>query len=333
MKKLIRIPRDAKLPLLGLVQVGCIDRGTNLIQVRATTRCPLNCIFCSTDAGANSRTKVTEYIMSLDYLVDGLKDIVMFKDSHKLEMHIDSVGEPTTYPKLIELVQSLSEIKGVDVVSMQTNGVLLSEDMVDELEAAGLSRINLSLNAMKPEKAKMLSGREWYDVTRIIELAKYIADSKIELLLAPVWIPGINDEEVLRIIEFAKAINKNKKWPCLGIQKYEVHKYGRKIKGVKPLSWWKFYKHLEEWEKNFKIKLKTGPSDFGIYKVKRLPYIFKKGEKVRVKLVAPGWMANEMIGVAENRCITVVGCDNMIGETVTARIIRNKDNIYMARIG
>lgn len=331
MKKLVSIPKDAELPLIGLIQIGCIDRGTNVLQVRATTFCPLNCIFCSTDAGENSKTRVTEYAIDFGYLTEGVREIAKFKDNYKLEMHIDSVGDPTTYPELIDLVQTLSDIKGVEVISMQTNGVLLTESKIDELAEAGLSSINLSLDALDSDIAKRLSGCQCYDITRMKEIAKYIVESPIQLLISPVWVPGLNDEEIPRIIEFTENINKNKKWPCLGIQKYEVHKYGRKVKNVKPLSWWKFYKQLSEWEKEFEVKLKIGPKDFGIHKRKGLPYVFKRNEKIFTELKAPGWMANEMISVAKGRCVTIVDCNAEIGDRIKVKILRNKDNIYVAR--
>jgi uncharacterized Fe-S cluster-containing radical SAM superfamily enzyme len=39
------------IPLVGHIAFGVIDRGTNIIQVRPTSLCNLNCIFCSVDAG------------------------------------------------------------------------------------------------------------------------------------------------------------------------------------------------------------------------------------------------------------------------------------------
>ena len=42
------------MPLVGHVAFGIIDRGTNLLQIRPTSLCPLSCIFCSVDAGPRS---------------------------------------------------------------------------------------------------------------------------------------------------------------------------------------------------------------------------------------------------------------------------------------
>jgi uncharacterized Fe-S cluster-containing radical SAM superfamily enzyme len=275
--------------------------------------------------GPNSKTRVTDYIVELDYLLDWVREIAKFK-GEKLQAHID-FGEPTLYPKLIELVQGLKEIEQIEIVSMESKNLHLDFKKIDELAEVGLERINLSLDALEPELARRLAGMQDYDVTKIIELAEYIAKTRIKLLLAPVWVPGLNDEEIPKIIKFAKEIGAK-----LGIQKYEAHKYGRKPKGVKPTSWWKFYRKLEEWEKEFNLKLKIAPKDFGIEKRKMLPIVFEKGEKVRVEVKAPGWIRDEMVGVAKNRCISIVNCKAEIGDELKVEILENKHNLYVAKI-
>ena len=321
----IKIPKDVELPLIGCICFGIIDRGTNLLQIRPSSVCCLNCIFCSVDLGPKSRTRITEYVVDHDYLLDWAREVAKFKGNYKLQMHID-FGEPTLYPKLIDLVQGLHEIKGVETISMETKAFLLEENQIDELKEAGLSRINLSLDALDEELGRKLAGSPSYDLSRVLRLAKYTLTTGIDLLIAPVWVPGLNDEEIPKIIEFAKSINAK-----LGIQKYEAHKFGRKPKGVKPISWWKFYRKLEEWEKKFKIKLRQRPSDFGIERRRMLPILFHKGQKTSVKIMAPGWMKNEMIGVKENRCLTIVDCKSEIGQRIKVKILKNKHNLYIAR--
>ena len=113
MKKLIRIPKDVELPLIGLIQAGLIDRGTNLIQIRPISGCNLSCIFCSVDEGPKSKTRITSYKIDPDYLMEWVKEIAAFKSNHNLEMHIDGCGEPTLHPQLTEIVQNLSGILSI----------------------------------------------------------------------------------------------------------------------------------------------------------------------------------------------------------------------------
>ncbi|MDI6826465.1 MAG: radical SAM protein [Candidatus Aenigmarchaeota archaeon] len=330
MKRLIRIPEDAELPLIGLVQLGVVDRGTNLLQLRPITTCNLNCVFCSTDSGKFSKCRVSDYMIDLDYFLDGLKEIIKFKGKG-IHAHIDTVGEPLTYPMFIDLISRLSEIEEFETVAFETNGTLLTEEIIDELNEVGLTRINLSVHSLDDELAKKLTSFKDYNVSRIIELIGYVTNTPIELTLTPVWIPGMNDEEICKIIEFAKSTIKNKRFPILGIQKYEAHKFGRKPKGIKPISWWKFYRKLEGWEKQFKIKLRLSPKDFEVEKRRGLPRIFERGEKVKVEIKASGWLKNEMIGIAKDRCMTVVNCNANPGEILKVKILENKHNLYIAR--
>ncbi|MEM1515323.1 MAG: radical SAM protein [Candidatus Bathyarchaeia archaeon] len=331
-RKIIEISED--IPLLGCIAFGLIDRGTNVIQVRPTTTCPLSCIFCSMDAGPNSRLRQTEYIVPLEYLLETFKRAVAFKGGRGIEAHIDTVGDPITYPKIVDLVFGLSQINGVKVISMQTHGSTLTEKLIDELSDAGLTRINISLDALNPELARKLSGTDWYDPLKVVELMCHItSNTKIDLLIAPVWIPGINDSEIPEIIRLALNLKAGKKYPPLGIQKYLVHKYGRKVRGVKPISWGEFYDRLREWEKKFCVKLILKPEDFGIYKQINMPMPYRRGEIIRVEVVMPGWLKGEWLAVDVNRTrsITLVNAkDTLVGARLKARITSNKDNIFVA---
>jgi len=327
----VRIGTDVDIPLVGAIAFGIIDRGTNVLQIRPTSLCPLSCPFCSTDAGPSSRHRAAEYLVDLDVMLDWVARLVRFKGSKNVEAHIDTVGEPATYPDLVELVQGLADIPGVEVISMQTNGVLLDEQMVGELEAAGLSRINLSIHALDPGLARRLAGTDSYDVEAILSLAEAIAASKIDLLIAPVWVPGLNDDEIPRIIEFAKSVGAGKKWPPLGIQKYLAHKRGRKPRGVRPMSWRAFYRALRALEEEHGVKLILKPEDFGTFKAPLLPPPFSLGEVVKVRIAAPGWLRGEVTGVARGRAITLVRAHGLEpGMTVLARVIRIKHTIYLA---
>ncbi|RLE64905.1 MAG: radical SAM protein [Thermoprotei archaeon] len=333
--KVVWIGKDLDTPLLGHIAFGLIDRGTNLIQVRPTSLCPLSCIFCSTDAGPSSYWRIREYLVDLDLLLESFKSIIKYKEVDRIEAHIDTVGDPFTYPKLVELVQGLKEFPQVSTISLQTHGFLMNEQILDELNAAGLSRINLSIDSLDPSLASDLAGNSKYNVERIKQLAEYIVESTdIDLLLAPVWLPGLNDDEIPKIIEYALRIGAGKYWPPLGIQKYEIHKFGRKPKRIKPMSWTKFFTALSELEKRYHVKLILEPEDFGIFKCKMLPVPFRVGERVKVRIVDRGWLRYEWLGVARSRIVTIVGVPHEtppIGLEMIVRIVRTKHNIIIAK--
>lgn len=321
-------------PLVGCIAFGLIDRGTNIIQVRPITTCPLSCKFCSTNAGPKSKTRQTEYIVPPDYLVEEFEKIVEFKGRKHIEAHIDTVGDPITYPEITELVAQLSQVNGVATVSMQTHASILTTKLMTKLSNAGLTRINLSLDALEPNLAKMLADTDWYRPEKTIKLIKHItSNTKTDLLVAPVWIHGINDDEIPSIIQLAKDIDAGKTFPPLGIQKYERHKRGRKIKKAKWLSWNEFYKQLKAWEKQFNIRLVLDKDSFGIHDQTMLPIPYKRLEKINVRVTAPGWLKHEKLAVTQcqDRSITLINAEEIqVGAKLKARILANKHNIFIA---
>jgi len=240
---------------------------------------------------------------------------------------------------LVDLVHALSDIKGVSVISLETHGPLLNEKVVDELEAAGLTRVNLSVDSLDPELAKELANAEWFDVNEVLAMAEYIVkNTRLDLIITPVWVPRLNDREIPKIIEFALRIGAGKRCPPLGIQKYEVHKYGRKPKGVRPMSWREFYNRLRQLGKIYNVKLVLSPEDFGIHKTTHIPLAFRRYEVAKVRVVGRGWLRKQVIGAARNRLVSVVGlrdsseADSLIGQRVKVKMLRVKHNIYVGTL-
>jgi hypothetical protein len=324
-----RITRDSEIPLVGSLYFGIIDRGTSILQVRPSCGCNLNCPFCSVDAGPESTTRATSYEVEMEYLVEAVQEIAQFKGAG-VECHIDSPGEPVMYTRLPELIAELRQIDEVSTISLQTNGTLLNDAKIAALESAGLDRINLSLHALDPVIARMLAGVDWYDIQKLTDAARAVAQSRIDLLIAPVYIPGINDAEIPKLIRFAQEIGAGKRFPPLGIQKFEHYRYGRSPKGVKAQSWWQFYnRSIRPWEKEFGIKLQLDPAkDFGTVRRPFIPLVFSKGEKVTVEARAPGWIHGEMLGVARNRVVSIYNCPKKSGQ-VRVKIVATKHNIYV----
>jgi len=309
---LIKIGRD--IPLIGNIAFGIIDRGTSLIQIRPTSVCNLNCTFCSVDSGKHSKWHPHFYEVDLNYLLEEIEKVIRQKGT-ETEINIDSVGEVLSYPYIEELTKGLRKINNVKKISLQTNGTILKELDIDVM--------NISLHTLDEEQGKELANCP-YSVKRILEFIEHFKD-KTKIRICPVWIPNVNDKEMPKIIQFAKENNYE-----LGIQKYEVYKYSRKIPKAKVINWWKFYKQLEDWEKEFDVKLKLSANDLGIKRTKKLPLGFKKGEKVYAKIKCPGWMQGQMIGTSKNYSISINNCDKKPGDIVPVKILENKNNIYLA---
>ncbi|MEM0215299.1 MAG: radical SAM protein [Archaeoglobaceae archaeon] len=323
-RELVFVTKESGIPLFGHSAFGIIDRGTNLLQIRCISGCNLNCVFCSVDEGRKSKTRKTDFIVDPDYMIEEIRKLIEFKGD-KIELHLDGQGEPALYPYLEYFVEEASKIKGVEVISMQTNGIPLNEKRISELEGK-MSRINLSISALSENTAKKL--HPGYPLKKVLEIAEIIANSKIDLLIAPVWVPGYNEEEIPKLIEFALNIGAGKRYPPLGIQKYIPYRFGRRV--GKSMSFEEFYKKLAEYEKEYGVKLILRPEDFGIEKRPSLKPPFKKGEIYSGKIVAEGRMYGEKLCISNNWSVAVIS-ERKIGDFVKFEVVRTKDGIIVGK--
>ncbi|MHC1624710.1 MAG: radical SAM protein [Methermicoccaceae archaeon] len=336
---------DEDIPLLGTIAFGVIDRGTNLIQVRPISGCNLCCPYCSVDEGPCSKTHHARYIVNRKWLVEVASWVASLKGKG-VEIHIDGCGEPMLYPEIVELVSELSSLPEVSKVSMQSNGTALTPSLAYELAEAGLTHLNVSLNSLDQKTADILAGVP-YPLERVMEACEELTKTTCGLMLAPVWVPNVNDD-LSSLIEYALHIGAGSSCPPMGIQKYDIHRRGRKMKTsggtqegtgkqkgrlIKPMSWRDFYSHLSELEQEYNIPLVLHPHDFGIVPAPTVPMVFKRGEGVWAHIVAEGWIRGERLAVAKDRVLTVVNAQHVpIDSKVHVKIIHTKHGIYIAKL-
>ena len=325
-KNTIYIHKNSGIPLMGTNYFGLIDRGTNIIEIKPMTSCNLGCVYCSIDEGPLSRRKV-DFVVEKDYIVEELKKLVDFKQENYIDAHINAQGEPLLYADMVELVADIAKIPQVKSISIDTNGTLLNEQIIDDLASAGLTRINLSLNALDQEIADKMAGFP-YNLKKVMALAAYIP-KKMDLIIAPVWLPGYNDNELVKLAKFAQKIGAGKKCPPIGIQNFLYYRFGRNP--VKPMEMDVFYKKMSELERKHGINLINKESMFKIRKCEELQKPFKKGDIIEAELAFPGRLNNEMLAIASNRLISVPNCHKQNG-LVKLKIRRTKHNIFLGEL-
>lgn len=329
----VYVHRNSGIPLIGTLYFGIVDRGTNMIEVKPITGCNIDCIFCSVDEGKSSR-KTADFVVETEYLADEVRKLAGYKQDStesrkkgegcgevKLDLFINTHGEPLLYANIVELVKLLRGIEHVRTISAMTNCTLLTRKLADDLIHAGLNQLNLSLNAIDKAKANELAGTAGYDISQVLDMARYVAD-KLKLIIAPVWIKGVNDEEIPKVAAFAKEIGAD-----IGIQNYLVHRKGRKI--AKQVEWDDFYAQLDKWEQETGVDLKAKEHTLG--KTRALEKPFRKGDVVTAELVSRGRMKNEMLAAAQGRVISLVYCEKQRGK-VKVHILRDKDNVFVGEV-
>jgi cyclic pyranopterin phosphate synthase len=123
-----------------------------------------------------------------------------------LEFGIEKVrltgGEPLVRKQLHELIANLTAIQGLPDITLTTNGALLAAQ-ADALYAAGLRRINISIDTLKHDRFVALTKRGNLDeVLAGIAAAKRVGMAPVKL--NAVVIRGTNDDEILDLVEFAR---------------------------------------------------------------------------------------------------------------------------------
>jgi uncharacterized Fe-S cluster-containing radical SAM superfamily enzyme len=326
------------IPLIGHIAFGVIDRGTSVLQVRPSTLCQHSCIFCSVDAGPKSVTRKSEFLVEAEWLIRWAVDVAKFKGG-KVEVLLDGVGEPLSHPDILDIIRFLKESGYVDRIALETHGGFLSRRLAVELEKAGLDRINLSVDTANPLLARELVGVEWYDVLRVLEVAAWILENtRMDVVLTPVVIPGFNESDMKTLIEWARSHKAGVKsgWPSgILIQKYEVHAYGRKVRGVREWNWNKFYRWLRDLERSTGYRLIVEPWEIGFERRPSLEKPYTTGDRVRVLIAGPGWHWGELLAVdlKHERVIAVMTEKELKpGQTVTVTIVRDRDNIFVAKV-
>jgi cyclic pyranopterin phosphate synthase len=112
-------------------------------------------------------------------------------------------GEPLVRKDLHRLIARLASIEGLDDLSLTTNGALLAEQ-ASGLYSAGLRRINVSIDTLKPERFLALTQRgNLNDVLAGLFAAKKAGMAPIKI--NAVIIRGTNDDEILDLVDFART--------------------------------------------------------------------------------------------------------------------------------
>jgi uncharacterized Fe-S cluster-containing radical SAM superfamily enzyme len=326
------------LPLIGHIAFGVLDRGTNVIQVRPSTLCYHNCVFCSVDAGPTSETRQSEFLVDVRWLARWVLEVAEFKGGG-VEVLLDGVGEPLTHPKLPQLIEIVKGSGLVSRVALETHGGGLTKDIAMRLWEAGLDRINLSVDAVSRDLAARLAGVEWYDPQKILDVAEWVLkNTGVDVVLAPVVVPGWNEGEVRSLIDWARKHGAGSKsgWPTgVLIQKYEVHKYGRKVPGARSWSWEHFYRWLRKIEEETGYRLLVEPEEIGMERRPKLDTPYRVGERIRGIVVGPGWHRGELLVVDSRlyRIMAGIGSGELTpGQQVRAVVLENDNNIYVVRL-
>ncbi len=164
------------------------DRQIDYLRVSVTSRCNLNCVYCS--PGKKGKRAACEHVLE----ADEIERVVRLLARRGLRKVRITGGEPLLRRDLCDIVRRLSGT-GIKDLSLTTNGTLLAE-MAQSLKEAGLRRVNISLDTLNPERYRGITrGGDIRRVWNAIEAAEAagLRPVKINVVLAS----GLNDDEIV----------------------------------------------------------------------------------------------------------------------------------------
>ena len=168
------------------------------LRVSVTDRCNLRCHYCMPEE---------------EYAWLPRETLLSFEEINVLvatftEFGVEKIrltgGEPLLRRDLPTLIRLLRQQDRLDDVALTTNGILLKEQ-AESLHRAGLHRITVSLDTLRPDRFKILTRRDTFDRVREgIEEVNRIGFTGLKI--DTVAIKGFNDDEFVELIEYGKTV-------------------------------------------------------------------------------------------------------------------------------
>jgi cyclic pyranopterin phosphate synthase len=173
------------------------SRPITYLRISVTDKCNLRCVYCMPETGLPwlQRDEILTY--------EEITDIVRAAAAAGVRAIRLTGGEPLVRRDLHRLVASIAAVPGIDDVALSTNGLLL-EEQLPALADAGLKRINLSLDTLRPDRFEAIARRPGLDrVIRGIDAA--VAAGLHPLKLNCVVMRGSNHDELADFAALTRA--------------------------------------------------------------------------------------------------------------------------------
>lgn len=180
------------IPLTSLIDP--FQRVISYLRVSVTDRCNLRCVYCMPKDGIEFQPR--EEILSYEEILA----VVRLGATMGLRKVRLTGGEPLVRHGIVDLVAMINGVPGIEDISLTTNGISLAR-LAEPLARAGLRRVNVSLDTLRPERFNQITRLGQYgDVVGGIDAARAAGLSPIKINV--VGMRGINDDEVL---DFARS--------------------------------------------------------------------------------------------------------------------------------
>lgn len=171
-------------------------RKVDYVRLSVTDRCDFRCVYCMAE---DMTFMPRNQILSLEELYRVARAFVQL-GVKKIRL---TGGEPLVRRDILKLVERLGPLPGLEQLVLTTNGSQLSH-MAAPLKAAGVKRLNISLDSLNPDKFRQLTRTG--DLQQVLDgIAAAQRAGFRRTKLNAVILKGRNDDEILPLVDFARA--------------------------------------------------------------------------------------------------------------------------------
>lgn len=166
-------------------------RPIEYLRLSVTQNCNLKCIYCmpAGEEQDNCSECGSRFLSPAD-----IEKIVSAMAQLEIKKVRITGGEPLIRPDICDIIVRISSIQGIEDISLTTNGIKLPE-LAGKLQKAGLKRVNISLDSLKPDIFSRITGGG--DIEKVLEGIRKALDSGLfPVKVNTVLIKGINDSEI-----------------------------------------------------------------------------------------------------------------------------------------
>jgi len=163
-------------------------RKIEYLRISVTDRCNFRCLYCMPLAGLQWLPKAQ--ILSYEEIASVVSQLAPLG----LRRIRITGGEPTIRPQLERLIAMLREIPAIQDLALSTNGLRLA-GLATTLKAAGLDRVNMSADSLRPERIREIARRN-IDFDPIAAATSVERAGLLPVKLNVVVMRGINDDEI-----------------------------------------------------------------------------------------------------------------------------------------
>lgn len=180
-------------------------RSFKTLRVSLTQVCNLGCVYCVDESAQASDILVAAKNTNLPPLttsqfIDAISTLHHLLNFKTIRL---TGGEPTLYRELVPLVEGIRNM-GISQIKMTTNASLLSHK-IEPLQKAGLTSINVSLDALDSQVFHAISGRR--NLPKILDGIEKAIKAGVAVKINCVVMKGLNDHQILPLLQFSRERN------------------------------------------------------------------------------------------------------------------------------